>query len=178
MATGIKTLYAIRDIFPTSTRLLLLNALVLSHLHYSSILLTGISENLITTLEKQLNWEYKACFNRTKFDHSTDLKIRHKILPVRHFLDYKCLLYLWKYKNSLIPAFNRKLHIPTAATKTHKRTQIEYSDMIIRSNFLRNCFFKRTLPLWNTLPRKMIEKISYETEKKSNLFFFKDTKMK
>ena len=36
MATGIKTLYAIRDIFPTATRLLLLNALVLSHLHYSS----------------------------------------------------------------------------------------------------------------------------------------------
>ena len=55
MATGIKTLYAIRDIFPTATRLLLLDALVLSHLHYSSILLTGISENLVTTLEKQLN---------------------------------------------------------------------------------------------------------------------------
>ena len=166
MATGIKTLYAIRDIFPTATRLLLLNALVLSHLHYSSILLTGISENLITTLEKQLNWGIKACFNRTKLDHSTDLKIRHKILPVRHFLDYKCLLYLWKYKNSLIPAFNRKLHLPTAATKTHKRRQIEYSDMTIRSNFLRNCFFKRTLPLWSTLPRKMIEKISYATVKK------------
>ena len=75
IATGIKTLYAIRDFFPTATRLLLLNGLVLSHLHYSSILLTGISENLITTLEKQLNWEIKACFNRTKFDHSTDLKI-------------------------------------------------------------------------------------------------------
>ena len=51
MATGIKTLYAIRDIFRTATRLLLLNALVLSHLHFSSILLTKISENLITTLK-------------------------------------------------------------------------------------------------------------------------------
>ena len=171
MATGIKTLYAIRDIFPTATRLCLLNALVLSHLHYSSILLTSVSENLNTTLEKQLNWGIKACFNRTKFDNSTDLKIRHKILPVRHFLDSKCLLYLWKYKNSLIPAFNRKLHLPTAATKTHRRTQIEYSDMTIRSNFLRNCFFKRTLPLWNTLPRKMIEKISYATVKKKNQIF-------
>ena len=56
-------------------------------------------------------------------------------------------------------AFRYKLHLPTAATKTHKRTQIEYSDMTIMSNFLRNCFFKRTLPLWNTLPRKTIEKI-------------------
>ena len=129
MATGIKTLFAIH-IFPTAARLLLLSALVLSHLHYSAILLTGISENLITTLEKQLNWGIKACFNRSKFDHSKDLKIRHKFLPVRHFLDYKCILYLWKYKNSLSP-------------------QIEYSDMTIRSNFLRKCFFKRTIPLWN-----------------------------
>ena len=55
MATGIKTLYGIRDTFPIATRLLLLNALVLSYLHYSAILLTGITENLITTLEKQLN---------------------------------------------------------------------------------------------------------------------------
>ena len=59
-------------------------------------LLTGITENLITTLEKQLNWGIKACFNRSKFDHSTNLKIRHKILPARYFLDYKGLSYLWK----------------------------------------------------------------------------------
>ena len=175
MATGIKTLYAIRDIFPIATRLLLLNALVLSHLHYSAILLTGISENLITTLEKQLNWGIKACFNRSKFDHSTNLKMRHKILPVRYFLDYKCLSYLWKYKNNLIPAFNNKLQLPTAKIMIHKRTQTEYSDMTIRSEFLRNCFFKRTLPLWNTLPKNMIkEKISYETMKKRiKSFLFK-----
>ena len=61
MAAGIKTLYALRDIFPTASRLLLLNALVLSHLHCFSILTTGISENMITTLEKQLNWGIKAC---------------------------------------------------------------------------------------------------------------------
>ena len=41
-ATGIKTFYALRDIFLNATRLLLLNALVLSHLQYSAILLIGI----------------------------------------------------------------------------------------------------------------------------------------
>ena len=35
MATGIKVLYSIRNILPEKTRLLLLNSLVLSHLHYS-----------------------------------------------------------------------------------------------------------------------------------------------
>ena len=145
------------------------------HLHYFAILLTGITENLITTLEKQLKWGIKACFNGSKFDHSTNLKIRHKILPVRYFLDYKCLSYLWKYKNNLIPAFNNKLQFPTAKIMIHKRTQTEYSDMTIRSEFIRNCFYKKTLPLWNTLPRNMIkEKISFETMKKRiKSFLFK-----
>ena len=35
MANGIKTLYAIRDKFPTATRLILLNALVFSRLQHS-----------------------------------------------------------------------------------------------------------------------------------------------
>ena len=61
MALGIKSLYSVRDIFPRKTRKLLLNALVVSHLHYSAILLSGISENHLTTLEKQFNWVIKAC---------------------------------------------------------------------------------------------------------------------
>ena len=73
MACGIKTIYAIRDFFPIKTRLLLLNALVLSHLHYPAILLNGISENLLTTLEKQLNWGVKACFNRSRYDLEVDI---------------------------------------------------------------------------------------------------------
>ena len=64
MACGIKTLYSIREYFPEKVRLLLLNALVISHLHYPAILLKGLTENLNTTLEKQLNWGVKACFNR------------------------------------------------------------------------------------------------------------------
>ena len=62
MSCRIKCLYSIRDLFSEQTRLMLLNALVVSHLQYSAILLTRISENLMTTLEKQPNWAIKACF--------------------------------------------------------------------------------------------------------------------
>ena len=92
MTCGIKTIYSVRDLFPEKTRFLLLNALVISHLHYSSVLLNGITENLLTTLEKQLSWAVKACFKRNKFDHSSDLKIYHKILPIQYFLQYKSVL--------------------------------------------------------------------------------------
>ena len=94
MRCGIKTLYAIRDSFPEKTRLLIMNALVISHVHYSAIiLLNGISENLLTTLEKQLRWAVKACFSRRKCDHSADLKLLHDILPMRYFLKLKSVLF-------------------------------------------------------------------------------------
>ena len=76
MACGIKTIYCVRDFLPTKTRLLLLNALVISHLHHSSILLSGISRSLISTLGKQLNWGIKACFIRYKMDSAHDLRLQ------------------------------------------------------------------------------------------------------
>ena len=68
MACSIKTIFYVRDFLPEKTRLFLLKALVISHLQYSSVLLNGISQSLISTLEKQLNWGVKACFNRYKMD--------------------------------------------------------------------------------------------------------------
>ena len=55
MACSNKTIYYIRALLPKKSRIFLLNALVISHLQYSSVLLNGISQSLISTLEKQLN---------------------------------------------------------------------------------------------------------------------------
>ena len=62
MATGIKTLYAKRDIIPSATISFLLNVLVFNHVHYSSILITGISENLIIDLEQVVELGKKNLF--------------------------------------------------------------------------------------------------------------------
>ena len=74
MATGIKTLKRISRPLPEQTRLLLLNALVISHLHYSGLLLASSKNNCFFTLEKQLSWAVRTCFNRKKYDSSSDLK--------------------------------------------------------------------------------------------------------
>ena len=49
MACGIKTISAIKKGLRIKTRIKLLNALVLSHLHYSATSLRVVSENLITS---------------------------------------------------------------------------------------------------------------------------------
>ena len=160
MACGIKFLYSIRDYFPEKVRLLLLNALVISHLHYPAILLNGLTENLNTTLEKQLNWGIKACFNRTKYDRSSYLKIKHNILPIRCFLENKSLSYFWKWKNNLIPAF-RDSQMETGKKRKQSRTETLYFNIFCRSDFLRNSFFKKTVPLWNTLPKNIRKKVPF-----------------
>ena len=66
MACGIKTLYSVKSFLPDKTCLMLLNSLGISHIHYPALLLNGIPQKIITTLEKQLNWGVKACFNRRK----------------------------------------------------------------------------------------------------------------
>ena len=85
MAMGIKTLNVIKHPFPFSIKILLMNALILSHLHYSSVVIQGISKNLTVSLEKQLSWAVKSCFNRKKFDSSADLKLKFGILPIKLF---------------------------------------------------------------------------------------------
>ena len=105
MPCGIKTLYSVKLFLPDKTCLMLLNSLVISHIHYPAILSNGISQTLITTLEKQLNWGVKACFNRRKYDSSSDLKMKHNIFPIRILLDLKAVSYFWKYQNNLLPAY-------------------------------------------------------------------------
>ena len=88
MACGIKTLQSIKKPLPVKTRLLIMHALVISHLHYPAIVLKGRSANLMISLEKQLSWAVKTCCDRAKHDSSSDLKQKHNILPVTMFLDY------------------------------------------------------------------------------------------
>ena len=93
MACGIKTLYTVKSFLPQVVCPKLLNALVVSQLQHPAIRLNGISQNLITSLEEQLSWAVKACFNRNKYGSSSDLKIKHSIFPIKLMLEYRSVTY-------------------------------------------------------------------------------------
>ena len=167
MALGIKNLYSVRDIFPQITRKMLLNVLVVSILHYSLILLSGISENLLITLEKQLNWGIKAYFNCLIYDHSSDLKIQQNVLPVRYLFQSKNANFYWKWKNKKLPAFAGKMKFPTGDIRSHKRTKEVYFNIHCKTDSLKKSFFNKTVPIWNELPDKLkIGKCTNITTKK------------
>ena len=117
MAVGIIVIYSIKNIFPRA----LLNALVLSHLHYPIVLFSGLKKSLRVTLNKHANWGLKACFNRTKFDRTADLKIKHKILPVEYLIKYRVIIYFIKLLKADLPVFG-ELKLATLSAKMNDRT--------------------------------------------------------
>ena len=76
---------------------LVLSALVLSHLHYSAVVIHAIEQNLRVSLEKQLNWVLRATYFRQKFEPVQDMKRSHLLL-VKLFLRTKRLQFFWKIK--------------------------------------------------------------------------------
>ena len=74
MATSIKTLARIRGSLPKEMRLLLYWSLVISQLEYPILLLTSLSKEAISSIDRPLNWGIKTAFFRKKFDRSSDLK--------------------------------------------------------------------------------------------------------
>ena len=133
-----------------------MNALVLSQIQHPAFLLNGISQNLITSLENQLRWAVKACFNRNKYDSSSDLKIKHSIFPVKLMLEYRSVTYFWKYQNSLLPAFKTSLKLPNTNFKYLPRSETLMNKTKTNSDYLRNSFFNLVIPLWNKIPSKLL----------------------
>ena len=82
-----KTVPLIKEPRPTETGILLMIALVVSHLSYPDMLLNGNSTSLTTSLDEQLRWAIKIFYDRVKFDSSSDLKLKHSVSPVTMFLE-------------------------------------------------------------------------------------------
>ena len=125
MAFGIKTINSIKNCLPINTRLLLMKAIIVTHIHYPAVLLSGISSSLLISLEKQLSWGVKICFNRRKYDRSSDLKFDHGILPVKFLLDQIAICFLWRIFHNMKPAYF-SITYPTNSFCINKRTSLAF----------------------------------------------------
>ena len=145
MACGIKSIAGIQKLFDHQTRLLLLQSLVYSHLHYSSGLLSGISQKLIVSLDKQNNWALKTITSRIKYESSRYLQLKFEILPATQFFKYKRTFHMWKTFIGHIPA-SQKFKYPTFEVTRNKRTNSYFCKLIPKTKYMQNCFFKTMFP--------------------------------
>ena len=179
MAAGIKTIYAIRRTSPDNMKKLILNAFVLSHLHYSATIIQSINQNLVLTLDRQLNWAVKASFFRKKFDSSRDLKPKHKFLPMHYFLKLKQINYIWKIKTNQLPAFDKSRGTEFKTWKINKKekTGLEYWGYKFKSSKIENSYVRKVLQDWNSLPC-LLRKNEYKkvSKNKSLILFLRNLK--
>ena len=157
MAGGIKTIYTLRNRIPTFLMKTVLNAFVISHLHYSLLLIQSIDKNLLISLEKQLNWAIRACYSRNRMDSTKDPKIKHSILPVEYLNKLKRTTYMWKLRNRLLPAFNPLdvTTLPTLCIRQNFRRCDIFFDSICHTQKLERSIIKTALKDWNSLPKEL-----------------------
>ena len=144
MARGIMVLNTISKSLPEKTKILLLNEIVISHLHYSALILIGLQKSLLTTLEKQLNWGIKTIFNRI-YNRSTDLKLRNKILPVSFLLKYHCSIYFFRLLSNDLPAY--KIEPLYHENKTTWQVKKITFDIRKNNKFLTDSFIAQAIPI-------------------------------
>ena len=68
MACGLEALKSMKKPLPIETKMLIMNALVISHLHYPAIL-----QKIVSSTWKTVNFGKKTCCDCVKFDSSSDL---------------------------------------------------------------------------------------------------------
>ena len=110
MAEGISSLYTLRHYVPEFFKRALMIFLVITHLQYPAVLCAQYLR--ILTLEKQLNWAVKACYNSRNYDSSHDLKLIN-ILPIRQYRVALCTWQIFKYINQPFQKKSR-IALPTA----------------------------------------------------------------
>ena len=83
-----------------------------------------------------------ACFNRTKLYRTTDLKIKHKIIPVEYLLKYRVIIYFIKLLNADLPAFDG-LKLATLSAKINDRANKLSFGANQKINIIAKLFFKK-----------------------------------
>ena len=174
MAREIKTIYTVRNSLPGSSLKLILNALVLRHLHYSAVVIQSIGKHLLVSIEKQINWALKASFHRSKFESMKELRLEHNILPIKLFIATKRLLYFWKIKIGKIGPANCFLHkngsiasyLVNSTITPNKKSFLELYVQRPKTA-LQNCFTRTAIKDWYGLPEKRLNSklIAYQIEK-------------
>ena len=157
MAQGIKTLYVLRKVVPYHLRKILLNSRVIIHLQYSAVLLSSISKNLLTTLEKQLNCAVKACYFQRFNCSSLSIKLDNYILPIKQLLEYRTALYVNQLLTFKKPAFRRKtrLSLPTYKFYRHSRTKTIFLEERSKTSWLDKSIIRRGLSFNNCLEKNL-----------------------
>ena len=169
--------FNLRDCLPNNLLPVKISSIVISPLQYPAVLLSTDDKNLIITLEKQVSWTVKACYDCSKLESSTDIKLQQKILPVHLLLVYRITCYFFPLITNKKTAFNSLNGplLPTFDCYKRQRSGKFFHRTVSRSKQYDKSVIQRRIEFLNKLPKNLLfSPCNYPTLKR-NLrdFFFK-----
>ena len=116
------------------------------------------------------------CFKRKKYDRSTYLKIKNRIMHVEFLLKYRCMVFFLKYVRKQLPAFSNNNVLQTSNFKQKARTGKIYPAMKSNSEFLDKSLMLQAIKLYNEFPYGQRQKLDKIKNIKGFLkeFYFKE----
>ena len=147
----IRNISRIRPCLSIDSTKTLVHALVTCCLHHCNALLYGLPDYLIQRLQYVMNVAAKVAICKQKF--VTPLLIELHLLPVRHRIMFKILLYTFKALHGVTPMYLTELispYIPRRALRSADQLLLEQPTHKLKSIRLRA--FSVCAPyLWNSL---------------------------
>lgn len=146
----------------------LVQSLVISHLDYGNGLLYGISEQLLTKLQRVQNAAARIILGYKKYDHISKGLIQLHWLPIRFRIKFKIAMITYKVLTTNQPQYLRDLLI----IKNNTRSLRSCSEIVLnvpktKLKTAGDRSFSRAAPtIWNDLPRNIKQAASLSVFKK------------
>lgn len=151
MACGIKAIQNLKYFLPLKSKINLMKSIVLSHINYSAILLTGITNRQCMLINKQINRAIKICTGNSRMISTTFLLKKYGLIPSDLILKLRCTEFLWKIDRGRIKSF-KKLNFPYTI-RTNARTKNITVNIKPKTSYFQNSFIKRATSLQNSVPK-------------------------
>ncbi len=155
----LKNISKLRPMLSMSNAEMLIHAFMTSRLDYCNALLGGCSARLINKLEMVQNAAARVLTRTRKYDHISPVLSALHWIPIKHCIDFKILLIIYKAPNGLAPQYLSELlshYSPLRLLRSQNSGHL-IIPRISKSTADGRSFFYLSPKLWSNLPNTVQE---------------------
>ena len=166
---NLQKIKAIRSVLTDDVCKTLVSALVLSHLDYANVILSGLPEVDIKKMQWVQNMAANLVLNCSKMESSTRCLRSLHWLPISARIEHKLLTITYKCLNGDTLDYLSDLLLVIPASRRMLRSGSKYKQLVIpqvkRKTFTARSFSIKAPLLWNGLPDSLCKANNIETFK-------------